>query len=174
MIKDVQKAQTNEQLGLTLAALLCHRRILPTLIHTTKPINGSYLLDFDALINGKPLDNTQATLECMIVSVFRVFESYKFKGSFRNFHRFLATAVDTNIATPLLHPFDAFLDEYWARRIRLQSTHRGAFRAMRLQHVMEMTAGLSVCRADEEAIVGNGEEEWVMVPLADSMRKLCM
>ena len=164
MIKDVQKAQTNEQLGLTLVALLRYRRI-PTLMHTAKPINGSYLLDFDALINGKPLDNTQATLECMIISVFRVLKSYKF--NFRNFRRFLATAVDTNIATPILHPFHAFLDEYWARRIRLQWTHGGAFRAMGLQHVMEMTAGL---RVSEE---GNGEE-WVMVPLADSMRKLCM
>jgi hypothetical protein len=69
-------------------------------------------LDFDALINGEPRDNTQTTLEYMIVSVFRVLESYKSKGSFRNFRQFLATAVDINIATPILHPFNAFLDDY--------------------------------------------------------------
>jgi hypothetical protein len=34
------------------------------------------------------------------------------------------------------------------------------------------TVGLNVYGVREEAIVENEEEKWVMVPLADSMRKL--
>ena len=128
-----------------------------------------YLLDFDALVNGKPLDNTLAILESMLVSLFRVLGCYEFKGSFQKFCQFLATAVDTNIATPILHPFNAFLDEYWLRRIGLHWTHRDAFRALKI----EAAAGLSVCSVGEEATVESGEE-WVIVPLADSMRKLRM
>jgi hypothetical protein len=34
---------------------------------------------------------------------------------------------------------------------------------MKLRHVTEMTARLSVHRVGKEAIVENGEEDWVMV-----------
>jgi hypothetical protein len=81
-------------------------------MHTTEPIYGSYLSDFDALINSKPLDNTRIVLERMILSVFRALESDMSKNNFQNLRQFLATALDTSIATLILHPFDALSDWY--------------------------------------------------------------
>jgi hypothetical protein len=138
-------------------------------MHTTEPIYGSYLSDFDALINGKPLDNTRIVLERMMLSVLRALESDMSKDNFQNLRQFLATALDTSIATPILHPFDALSDRYWVQRIWPGLNHEDAFRVIG-RHVMEMKTGLNI-GFSEEAIVEN-EEEWTMVPLADSMGKL--
>jgi hypothetical protein len=113
MLHDLQNSQPGEQLGLTLAALLCYRRLLPTSQGTTKLNYGSYLTDFFALLHCDSPNNEQAMLERMILSFLRVLET--FKDEFQYLRQFLATILDMD--TPL-HHCDAFLDQYWAHRIK--------------------------------------------------------
>jgi hypothetical protein len=75
-IRDVQTSHTTEQLALTLAALLCYKRLLPYCpTNCTQSIRGSYLSDFDALIKGKFLSNERAVFERMLFSLLRVIET---------------------------------------------------------------------------------------------------
>jgi hypothetical protein len=117
LIRDFQASQGAEQLALTVAALMCHRRLLP--YHSddyTQPINGSYLADLDALLNGHSLENSKAIWERMVFSLLRVLSS--FANQYEDLIQFLASVLDRE--TPLLDPFDGFSDQYLIRKINGQ------------------------------------------------------
>lgn len=72
-VGDFQNSQEPEQLALVLAALLCHRRLLPyTSDDTVQPINGCYLSDLDVLLSGKSLSNQRTVFERLGFSFLRV------------------------------------------------------------------------------------------------------
>lgn len=117
LIRDFQVSQCAEQLALTMAALMCHRRLLPYLSDDyTQPINGSYVADLDALLNGHSLENSKMVWERMVFSLLRVLSS--FTNQYEDLIQFLASVLDRE--TPLLDPFDGFSDQYLTRRINGQ------------------------------------------------------
>jgi hypothetical protein len=114
LIGDFQGSQSAEQLALTTAALMCHRRLLPYLSDDyAQPIRGSYLADLDALLNGRSLGNSRIVWERMVFSLLRVLRSSA--NQYEDLIQFLATALDRE--TPLLDSFDGFSDQYLKRRI---------------------------------------------------------
>jgi hypothetical protein len=148
ILRDVQDSQKTEQLGLTLAGLLGYQRLLPfTPNDTTRPIKGSYLADFDAVVNGDHLSNQRTVFERMAFSFLRVLDT--FKDDHHNIRRFLATVLDTN--TPVLDSFDGFSDQYWVRRMENGLAHKDAFEMTGLQYLIEEIVGLGT------------DEDWVML-----------
>ena len=147
--RDVQTSHTTEQLALTLAALLCYKRLLPyCLTDSTQSIRGSYLSDFDALIKGKFLSNERAVFERMLFSLLRVLET--FTDGFQDICELLATVLKT--PTPMLHRFDGFSDEYWVHRMS-RLTHEKAFGKTNIHYIMDHVVTLDV----------DDEEDWKMV-----------
>lgn len=144
LIKDVQDSQSVEQLALTLAALLCHKRLLPYPPNeTTQSIKGIYLADFDALLNAEHLRSERAVLERMIFSFLRVLNT--FGDDYQDIRQFLATVLDKK--TPLLEPFDGFSDQYWVRRMKSMMAHEHAYGRMAwLRFYMETEVGLDLER----------------------------
>ncbi len=147
--RDVQTSHTTEQLALTLAALICYKRLLPySPTDCTQSIRGSYLSDFDALIKGERLSNERAVFERMLFSLLRVLET--FKDGFQNTCQLLATVLKT--PTPILHCFDGFSDEYWVYRMS-SLTHEKAFGNTNIYYIMDHVVTLDVY----------DEEGWKMV-----------
>lgn len=132
LIRDLLRAQTIEQLALSLAALLCHKRLLPyAMDDSTDSINGMYLADFNLILNGESLRNERAVLERMVFSFLRVL------GTFANYHditQFLAIIL--NKATPILDHFDGYSDQYWVRRVENEATHDDALEGTGIRRVM--------------------------------------
>src|SRR5271156_282139 len=102
LTRDIQDPQTTEQLALTLAAFLCYKRLLPyTPDDTTQSIKGSYLADFNALMNGEPLSNERAVFERMVFSLLRVLDTFAdtftdtFTEDYSGMFNFLAEVIDT-------------------------------------------------------------------------------
>ena len=155
-ISDLQDPQTCEQLVLILAALLCYQRLLDTSQGTTGTTNGSYLADFNALLQCKPLNNEQATLEQMILSALRVLKT--FKDQSQKLRQFLAAVL--SIPTPLLHHCDGLSDQYLARRFECRLGHDGAVEKIKLQALMECIIELGLQTGDEMVMF---DEEMVMV-----------
>jgi len=134
MISDVRNPQTVEQLGLTLVAILCYHRLLPfTSTECTQPVNGSYLGDFDALLNGKPTRNERAVSERMVFSLLRVLDTDTLRGQGQEIRQFITTILDQN--TPVLDLFDGFSDKYIVYRASGQ-THEDAFKMAGLPSLM--------------------------------------
>jgi hypothetical protein len=151
--RDVQISHTTEQLALTLAALMCHKRLLPYyLTDNTQSIRGSYLSDFDALIKGERLSNERAVLGHMLFSLLRVLETST--DGFQNLCEFLATVLKT--PTLILHRFDGFSDEYWVHRTnRLNRlTHEKAFGKTNIYYIMDHVMTLDVDDEEGWNIVG--------------------
>lgn len=122
---------------MNLAALLCYRR-LHGVQDTPRTRNGSYLLDSDALLNSKPLNNEQATLE-------------------QNLYRFLAaTLVKEDM--PILHHLIGFSDQYLARRIECQPGYKDALEKEKLQALVKPIKDL-----DEAETGTDDDDDWVMV-----------
>ena len=113
LTRDIQDSRTTEQLALTLAASLCHRRLLYSSNDTAQPTKGNYLADFDALIKGEPLSNEQTVFRRMLFSFLQVLETPI--DRYQNISNFLTAMLHT--ATPILDPFDEFSDQYWVYRM---------------------------------------------------------
>jgi len=123
LTRDLQGTQTTEQAALTLAALLCYKRLLPySLDDGTQSFKGDYLADFDALMRGEPLTNERTILEHMIFSFLRATNTVK--DGHQGMRQLLATVLDKDISVP--EPCDKFLDRYWICRMERQS-HGDAF-----------------------------------------------
>jgi hypothetical protein len=153
LTRDVQGSHTAEQLALIIAALLCYKRLLPyTPNDTAQSIKGSYLADFDALMNGEPLSNVRVVFERMALSFLRVLDT--FIEDYQDICQLLATALDT-VKPTLLESPDGFSDQYWVRR-KEKLDHKDA-----LGCLMETTVWLDT---DEEDT--NDEEGWMMVPFS--------
>jgi hypothetical protein len=140
---------------LTLAALLCHKRLLPYRpTDSTQSIRGSYLADFDALIKGEgePLTNVRAVIERMLFSLRRVLET--FTDDFQNIRELLTTVLNT--PTPILHCFDGLSDQYWVHRMS-RLTHKEAFGRINVYYLMEQYV------VEATVVLDVDEAEWVMV-----------
>jgi hypothetical protein len=107
IIKDIQGPQPKEQLILNLAALLCYQRLFSPTPDTNQPIKGSYLGDFDAILNREHLSNARTVSEYMILLVLRAFYTVKDNEKMRTF---LASVIDTQF--PVLEPFHEYSDQY--------------------------------------------------------------
>lgn len=115
LIRDIQDHQTTEQLALTLAALLCYKRLLPYSSNDTiQSVKGCYLADFDALMSGEPLSNERTVYERMIFPFLQVIDTSR--GDYQVIHQFLATVLD--IDAPTSEPPDRFSDQYWQCRTK--------------------------------------------------------
>jgi hypothetical protein len=91
-----------EQLALTLAVLMCYRRLLPDLSgDSDQSIKDSYLADLDALLSGHSLRNSGKVGEQMVFALVRVLRLRPFVGQYEDLIIFLETALDRE--PPLLH-----------------------------------------------------------------------
>lgn len=124
LIRDIQHPQTTEQLALTLAALLCYRRLLPYFPNdTTQSIRGCcYLGEFDALISGELSGNERTVLEYMILSFLWALNT--FDDDHQGLRQLLATLLDTETTVELR---DIFSVQYWVRRMKYRLPHSDAF-----------------------------------------------
>ncbi len=124
LVGDLRNSQRTEQLALTLAALVCHQRLLPyTSNETAQPVKGDYLTDLDSLLNGQLLSNRRMVFERMGFSFLRVLDT--FGDEYEDMIQLLAVSVDKK--APLLARFDGFSDQYWARRASDRLTHSRAY-----------------------------------------------
>lgn len=145
LLSAFQGPQNSEQLALTMAALMGHRRLLYDVsTNNGQPIKGSYLADLDALLHGDSLGISGIVWERMVFSLLRVLGS--FMDQFEDLQQFLGTGLDREI--PLLHPYDGFSDQYLVRRIQGQS-HDAAMPKM------------PELRADEDL-------DWVVISLSEA------
>ena len=158
IVADLQGSQTTEKLILTLAALLCYLRLLPSTTpnKTNQPIKGSYYEDFDTILDGELLANKQAVIEHMVFSVLRVLYGAK---DGENMCQFLTSVLDT--CPPALDSFHKLSDQYWMCRIRDGKTHKDAFK---------MVEKMAIGGEEEMAVLDNKEhKEQVMVQASGAM-----
>lgn len=114
LIKDLWLQQTIEDFALTLAALLCRERLLPSKGKDNERITeAGFLMDFDAIMNGQDIRNKWTVFEQMIMSLMRVLSTSQ--GS-ENICQFLADVLDKN--PPLLKSLDGVGDQYCVRKVR--------------------------------------------------------
>jgi hypothetical protein len=149
MIRDLRTSQKPDQLALTLAALLCHARLLPyTSNDTAKPIRGSYLADLDALLNGHSLSNRRMIFEKMGSALLPIL--YTFGDEYRDMIQLLAIVLGNT--APIAESFDASTELYFTGRIVDLLTHNSAFKAVGFLLLTEPMPELSM-----------DGEEWIMV-----------
>ena len=148
LVEAVADSQTTEQLALTLAALLCYQQLLPdSSNYTTQPIQGFFLADFDALLNGKPLGNERPVFERIVFSLLRILGTLK--EDHQDLYQLLATVLD--IEAPVLDFCDGFSDQYLFCRIEESLSHQDAFERTRHQVFMERAVGLAT--VDEDWVI---------------------
>jgi len=122
--ESVWSLETPEDLALSLAALLCRERLLPyNKADTAHPIWGSYLADFDAILNGQALSNRRTVFEQTVSSLLRVLNTLE-DGS-ENIIQLLDAVLDKEAS--VLGPLDGCSDQYWAKRIQDRLNHSRAF-----------------------------------------------
>lgn len=120
LIEDLRKSQGAEQLALTLAALLCHKQLLPS-----TPTDGFSLVNLDAVFHGSSSRNHRAVFERMGLSLLRVLDSL---GEHPVAIRLLAGSFRPD----LLISIDGFLDQYVAERILHEFSHESAMMQLRM------------------------------------------
>ncbi|KKY22695.1 hypothetical protein UCRPC4_g03198 [Phaeomoniella chlamydospora] len=107
MLEEIQISRSPEQLALTLTALLCYLRLLPSPSKdVSQSINGCYLEDFNAAMDGHHLGNEMMVLE-------RTLRSFE-QAARENGHdprEFLPSIL--TIDCSVLECPERFLDEYW-------------------------------------------------------------
>jgi hypothetical protein len=142
MIIDISKSQSLEQLGLILLAILCYQRLLPLTLNDSRgPVNGLYLVDFDALLKGEPLGNEQAVSERMVLSFLRILETDTLIDEGLEIRQF-ATAVLDRSNLPVLNVLDGFLDQYMICRARSGCTYKDALERLGILFLMQLTVAI--------------------------------
>lgn len=150
LIEDLWLQQTPEEFALTLAALLCRERLLPyTVDDTAQPIGGSYLVDFDAILNGQDISNRRTVFEQVILLFVRVLYTF---GDCQDMLLLLAGALDKEPS--LLEPLDGVSDQYCARKVRGHD-HNRAFEEVRERLFKSVEAMLKRDR--------NAGADWVVI-----------
>ncbi len=149
--EDLWLQQTPEEFALTPATLLCRERLLPyTLDDTAQPIGGSYLADFDAILNGQDVSNRRTVFEQMILSLLRVLYTL---NTNEETVRLLAEVLDKEAS--LLGPLDGVSDQYCARKVRGHD-HNSAFEEAREGLIKSVEAML---KRD-----WNASADWTVIP----------
>ncbi|KAL9627598.1 MAG: hypothetical protein Q9164_007558, partial [Protoblastenia rupestris] len=151
LIEDLWLQQTPEQFGLTLIALLCRERILIcNTDEVAQPIGGSYLADFDAILNRQDIKNRRTVFEQMIFSLWRVL--YTLNTSEETV-QLLEEVLD--MGAPLLEPLAGIVDQYCVRKIHGHN-HNRAFE--------EAREGLLKCMEEMLKRDRNAHAEWMVIP----------
>lgn len=151
LTKGLWLQQTPEEFALSLSALLCRERLLPyTMGYTTLPIRGSYLADFDDILNGYDLRNRRTVFEQIVMSLMRVLSTFNVSDETA---RFLAAVLDKEV--PLLEPLDGVADQYCANKV-YGHNHNAAFEGA--------TEGLKKCVEAMLSGDGNADSEWTVIP----------
>lgn len=152
LIEALWLQQTSEEFALTLAALLCRERLLPYgADDAAQPVGGSYLADFDAILNRRDISNRRTVFEQIISSLLRVL--YTLNNSEETV-RLLVEVLDKEVS--LLEPLDGVADQYCARKLHGHN-HSRAFEEAREGFLKCMEAMLERDRnADADA-------EWTVV-----------
>ena len=151
LIEDLWLQQTPEEFALTLAALLCRERLLPcTVDDTAEPIGGSYLVDFDAILNGQDISNRRTIFERMILSLVRVLCTL---NKSEETVQLLVEVLDKEAS--LLESLDGTTDQYCARKVHGHK-HNRAFE--------EVREGLLECVEAMLKRDRNAEAEWKVIP----------
>lgn len=149
--KDLWLQQIPEEFALTLITLLCHERLLPyTLDHIAQLIRGSYLADFDAILNGEDVSNRRTVFEQMNLSLLRVLYTL---NTNEETVRLLAEALDKEAS--LLGSLDGVSDQYSARKV-IGHDHNSAFEEAREGPLKSVEAILKRGR--------NASADWMMIP----------
>lgn len=163
LLGDFQNSQEPEQLVLTLAALLCHGRLLPyTSKDTAQPINGCYLADLDVLLNGRSLSNQREVFERIGFSFLRVLSTLG--DEYGDVVQLLAAALDKD--APSLELFDRFTDQYGVGRIKNRDSHVTALKEVRGLRLMDTMLELSLDDGSPSQSIDNISEGYFIVELA--------
>lgn len=108
LVNCIQQPHNIERLGLTLLALLFHKRIQNGESgHDFTP----WLLDFDSLLLGRWVKSDSKVLEHMMHSILRIFATI---DRHKELLGFLSRGL--RIKAPVLGVLDGFSDCYWMRR----------------------------------------------------------
>ena len=151
LIEDLWRQQTPDQYGLTLLALLCRERLLPySTDETAQSIGGSYLADFDAILNGQDIKNKRKVFEQMILSLWRVL--YTLNTS-KETVQLLTEVLDIEVS--LLEPQDGTADQYCVGKVHGHN-HNRAFEEARERLLKCVEAML---KRDM-----NADAEWMVIP----------
>ena len=151
LIEDFWLEQTSEAYALTLAALLCRERLFSyTLNDTAQSIRGSYLTDFDTILNDEDIKNRRTIFEQMILSLLRVLYTLHIS---EETVRLLAEVLDKDIS--LLKPLNSIADQYYVRKL-LEQDHNKAFKNVREGLLKSVEAMLKRDR--------NADAEWMVIP----------
>lgn len=168
LVGDFQNSQEPEQLALILAALLCHRRLLPyTSDDTVQPINGCYLSDLDVLLSGKSLSNQRTVFERLSFSFLRVLTTLG--DEYKNIIQLLAVALDKD--PPLLESFDGLTDQYVAERIKNRVPHLSARKEVKGLRLTETMLELSIDVGSPSQRISNISEDYWMVDFPGESRE---
>ena len=160
LVGDFQNSQEPEQFALILAALLCHRRLLPyTSDDTVQPINGCYLSDLDVLLSGKSLSNQRTVFERLVFSFLRVLITLG--DEYKDIIQLLAVALDKD--PPLLESFDGLTDQYVAERIKNRVPHLSARKEVKGLRLTETIPELSIDVGSPSQRINNISEDYWMV-----------
>ena len=151
LIEDLWLEQIPEAFTLTLGALLCRERLLPYIVDdTVQPIGGSYLADFDVILNGQDISKRRAVFEQMTLSLLRVLCTL---NTSEETVRFLTEVLDKEVS--LLEPLDGIADQYCARKVD-RHNHNKAFE--------EAREGLLKCVEAMLKRDRNADAEWTVIP----------
>lgn len=165
LIRDFQPSQNPEQLALTLAALLCHERLVPNNSKdTAQPINGCYLADLGVLLNGESLSNQRTVFERIGFSFLRVLATLG--DECKDMIQLLAVALDKD--PPFLESFDGLTDQYMAERIKNRLSHLSACKEVKGLRLMEAVLELSSDVGSPCQRINNISEGYWMLSAADS------
>jgi len=113
-------------------------------------VGGSYLADFDAILNGQDISNRRMVFEQMILSLLRVL--YTLNTSEETV-RLLLEVLDKEAS--LLESLDGIADQYCARKV-YRHNHNKAFE--------EAREGLLKCVEAMLRRDRNADAEWTVVP----------
>ena len=140
LVRDFQNSQNPEQLALTLAALLCHGRLVPySSKDTTQPINGCYLADLDILLNSVSLSNQRTVFKRINFLFLRVLTTIG--DEYEDMVRLLAAALNKD---PLfLEPFNKLTDQYVVERIKNRLPHLSACKQVKSLRLIKQILELS-------------------------------
>ena len=151
LIKDLWLEQTPEAFALTLGVMLCRERLLLyTEDDTVQPVGGSYLADFNSILNGQDISNKRAVFEQITLSLLRVLCTLNISEETA---RLLAEVLDKEVS--LLESLDGIADQYCARKVD-RHNHNKAFEGAR--------EGLLKCVEAMLKRDKNAGAEWTVIP----------
>ena len=127
---DIQNSQTREQFMLTLAALLCFQRLLPH-PDSDQLVTGSFLGDFNTILNGEHLGTQIRASEYIAASLLRVFNTIE---DTEELFTFLATVLGTDgLPQDLSVREPSYCNQYCKYRTESMLGHKEAFELVMLE-----------------------------------------